>query len=301
MSEKRPVASGRKNMILNIILVICVAAIVVCGMQITYSLIEYKKAKDKNEHITDLMSGLLEDTTTATPTQTVTTASDVTTETNATGTEDATVTETTEPAPIPREQYREIYEQLSTLKEQYPSLYGWVLIKFDEKHVINLPVMQGDDNQYYISHAYDDTESKAGAIFADYRNTDRRLDLNQNLILYGHHMNDGSMFAYIASQYKIRERFDDTPIVVYTMDGVYTFNAFAVYNAKADEDYDRIGFAGENLKEFCIAKQRKSFYSKKLTFDDVDTIVTLVTCTNFGSDGRVIVHGVFDSYDPFFD
>jgi sortase B len=301
MSEKKPGASGRKNIILNVIIGVCVAAIVLCACQITYSLVEYKKAKDKNEEITGTMQSIFDQTAAVTPTEQVTTEPAATTETSASETEETTVTETTEPAPVPREQYREIYEQLSTLKAQYSDLMGWIRIEFDEKHTINLPVMKGEDNNYYISHAYDGTESKAGAIFADYRNTDRRLDLNQNLILYGHHMNDGSMFAYVATKYKTRAIFDEVDIVFYSMDGVYTFNVFSVYNATAGDDYDRIGFAGDSLKEYCVAKQKKSFYSKKLTFDEVDTIVTLVTCTNFGSDGRVIVHGVLDSYDPFFD
>lgn len=301
MSEKKPGTSGRKNMILNVVMIVCIAAILVCGLQITRSLIEYKKAKDKNDGLSDIMSGLLESTTIATTIQTSTTAP-VSTETSVGETEDTSVTETTKPEPIPREQYREIYTQLTTMKAQYPELYGWIHIEFDEKHVINLPVMQSEDNNmYYIDHAYDGTESMAGAIFADYRNTARRLDFNQNLILYGHHMNNGTMFAYVSSQYKIREKFDSASIVVYSLDGVYTFNAFAVYNAKAGDDFDRIGFADGSLKEYCIAKQRKSYFSKNLTFDDVDTIVTLVTCTNFGSDGRVIVHGVLESYDPFFD
>lgn len=299
MSKKKPAASGRKNIILNALIVVCVATMIVCGIQITRSLIEYKKAKDKNEEITDIMSGLFDETDNVNPTQTTATVPNSTTEISETT--DTAVTETAKPEPIPREQYREIYTQLRSLKEQYPELFGWIRIQFDEKHVINLPVMQSDDNNYYISHAYDGSESMAGAIFADYRNTDRRIDLNQNLIMYGHHMNDGSMFAYVASQYKTREKFDSADIVFYSMDGVYTFNVFAVYNAKAGEDFDRIGFSGESLKEYCLTKQRRSFYSKKLTFDDVETIVTLVTCTNFGSDGRVIVHGVFDSYDPFFD
>ena len=179
-------------MILNVVMIVCIAAILVCGLQITRSLIEYKKAKDKNDGLSDIMSGLLESTTIATTIQTSTTAP-VSTETSVGETEDTSVTETTKPEPIPREQYREIYTQLTTMKAQYPELYGWIHIEFDEKHVINLPVMQSEDNNmYYIDHAYDGTESMAGAIFADYRNTARRLDFNQNLILYGHHMNNGT-------------------------------------------------------------------------------------------------------------
>lgn len=299
VNEKKPGSAGRKNIILNIIMVVCVVAILVCGCQIVYSMTEYKKAKDKHEDLSNIMDSLINDpSTTETAGVTTTTEPPVTTTADPSET---TVSETTEPAPIPREEYREIYEQLSTMKAQYPDLFGWIYIKFDDKHIINLPVMQGDDNSFYIHHAYDGTESKSGSICVDYRNTDRRIDLNQNIIFYGHHMNDGSMFASIATKYKVRANFDAVPIIFYSMEGVYTFNVFSIYNAKAGDDFDTIAFGGDRLKQFCLDKQTKSFFSKKLTFDKQKTIVTLVTCTNFGSEGRVIVHGVLDGYDSFFD
>ena len=293
----------RKNLSLNIVMAVCIVALVLCVCQIVYSVAEYKKAEDKRKELEDLMSAIGSTSATETLTATVTDLTE-TTEATEPDVTDATTTETvevTEPVPVPREQYRAIYEQISTLKAQYPDLFGWIYIEFDEKHIINLPVMQGDDNSFYIHHAYDGSESKAGSITVDYRNTDYRIDLNQNIILYGHHMNDGSMFANVASKYKSQENFNSVPVVFYSTEGVYTFNVFAVYNAKDGDDYDTIGFGGDRLKQFCLEKQRKSFYTKNLTFDEQNTIITLVTCTNFGSEGRVIVHGVLDGYDSFFD
>ena len=303
MSEK-----GNKKTILNLVMVACIVILVLCLSQIIYSVVEYKKAEDKRGELDSIIDVIGSTAATETagktePTVTETSATELSEVTpgTASGTETEPVTETTEPAPVPREQYRAIWEQISSMKEQYPDLFGWIYIKFDEKHEINLPVMQGDDNSFYILHAYDGTPSKAGSICADYRNFGRKIDFNQNVILYGHHMNDGSMFAQIATKYKVRENFDNVPIVFYSMEGVYTFNVFSIYNAKADDDFNTIAFSQEGLKAFCLEKQRKSFFSKKLTFDEGNTIMTLVTCTNFGSDGRVIVHGVLDSYDPFFD
>ena len=296
MNEKR------MKMTLNVVMAVCIAVLVLCVCQIVYSVSEYKKAEDKREELEDMMSAIGSTSATETVATTVSDVMETTAVTEPGVTEDTTaVTETTEPAPVPREQYRAIYEQISTLKAQYPDLFGWIYIEFDEKHIVNLPVMQGEDNSFYIHHAYDGSESKAGSITVDYRNTDRRIDLNQNIILYGHHMNDGSMFASVASKYKTQANFNSVPIVFYSTEGVYTFNVFSVYNAKDGDDYDTIGFGGDRLKEFCIEKQRKSFYSKNLTFDEKNTIITLVTCTNFGSEGRVIVHGVLDGYDSFFD
>lgn len=301
MSNKRPGQAGIKHIVLNVLLVLCIAVIAVCGFKIVQSLIEYKKAGDLYDDVTNEMQEIIGSiTTTVTASEPDITES--TTEASGTADPENTTTEsTTEPAPVPREEYRAMYEQLTSMKAQYPELFGWIYIYFDETHVISLPVMKGEDNQYYINHAYDGTESSAGAIFADYRNTDRRIDLNQNLIFYGHNMNNSTMFAMISTKYKVRDNFDRVPIVFYSMEGVYTFNVFSIYNAEAGDDYEDIAFGNGRLKTFCEEKQRKSFYSKQLTFDGDETIVTLVTCTNYISDGRVIVHGVLDGYDSFFD
>ncbi len=289
MSEKTPGAAGKKNIILNVLIVVCVAVILFCGIKIVHSLIEYKRAEEKYgelEHIGSLIDNV-------TTTTTITT-SDTTGESESTS-------ETTAPAaPVPKDEYKAIYEQLSSMKTQYPDLFGWIYIKFDEEHIINLPVMQSEDNQYYIDHAYDGTESSSGAIFIDYRNTDRKIDLNQNMIFYGHNMNNSSMFALISTQYKKQEYFNDIPITFYSLEGAYTFNVFSIYNSKAEDGYDTVAFRKENLKAFCEDKQIRSFYSKHLTFTGDETVATLVTCTNYVSDNRVIVHGVLDGYDSFF-
>ena len=282
MNQKKSGSSMIKTTILNIVLVLCTVAIVICGIKIVRSLNDYSIAGEKNEEISsgmaDLIAGLNR------------------TEAPSAG-QNAGPNGTTREL---REEYREIYEYLTGLKQQYPDLYGWIYIEFDADHVINLPVMQSDDNNYYIDHAYDGTKSSSGAVFADYRNTDRKIDLNQNLVLYGHNMNNTSMFALVSTKYKQRENFDNIPITIYSLEGVYRFNVFSVYNGKAGENYDTVAFGQKNLKPFCEEMQARSFYSKSLTFSNDETVLTLVTCTNYASDGRVIVHGVLDNYESFY-
>lgn len=293
--------SKRKKIILNIVLALCAVVIVFCGVKIVQSLVEYRKADQLHEGLDNIKPPprtSTESTDTADP-QNTTDPKETASDPDDTET---SVSETAKPEPVPKEAYREWYEQLSTMKESYPDLFGWIYIEFSEKDVISLPVMKGDDNSYYIDHAYDGTESTSGAIFADFRNTDRRITLNQNILLYGHNMNNHSMFNLISSRYKKQNMFETVPIVFYSMEGMYTFNVFSVYNAKAGvDDFDTIGFVDGDLKQFCLDKQTKSFYTKKLTFDDVRTIITLVTCLNYSDDGRVIVHGVLDSYESYFD
>lgn len=58
---------------------------------------------------------------------------------------------------------------------------------------VDYPVVQGEDNEYYLHHTFRKEANKAGSIFLDYRN---RVDFtDQRVIIYGHNMKDGSMFS----------------------------------------------------------------------------------------------------------
>ena len=58
---------------------------------------------------------------------------------------------------------------------------------------VDYPVVQGEDNEYYLYHTFRKEANKAGSIFLDYRN---RADFTeQRVIIYGHNMKDGSMFS----------------------------------------------------------------------------------------------------------
>lgn len=58
---------------------------------------------------------------------------------------------------------------------------------------VDYPVVQGDDNEYYLHHTFEGKANIAGSIFLDYRN--RPDFMGSKVILYGHHMKDGSMFS----------------------------------------------------------------------------------------------------------
>ena len=68
---------------------------------------------------------------------------------------------------------------------------GWIRIAGLE--VIDYPIVQGSDDTYYLRHTWDDRVSRYGAIFMEWENQPDFNDLHT--ILYGHSMNDGSMFG----------------------------------------------------------------------------------------------------------
>ena len=78
-----------------------------------------------------------------------------------------------------------------------PDIIGWIRIPDTP---INYPVMQSNDNQFYVHHDTAGRSSFAGAIFADYR---CNMETSDNTLIYGHNMGNGGMFHAIKN-YKDR-------------------------------------------------------------------------------------------------
>lgn len=70
----------------------------------------------------------------------------------------------------------------ASLQEINPDIVGWIYIEGTE---INYPVVQGNDNQYYLKHLFSGEWNGSGCIFLDSRN---RVDFSdRHSIIYGHH------------------------------------------------------------------------------------------------------------------
>lgn len=90
----------------------------------------------------------------------------------------------------PEEETPQPRESLSALMSQNPDVCGWLHIE----GVLDLPVLQRDQ-QFYVNHGFDGTESSAGALFLD--ETNSLWPEDQHYIIYGHNMASGAMFGYL--------------------------------------------------------------------------------------------------------
>ncbi len=80
-------------------------------------------------------------------------------------------------------------------------IVGWITIGEGDKTIVNHPVMQAEDNDFYLERNFNKETTKSGALFADFRNKFEAGSISGNTVIYGHNIWDGSMFAKLTRYY----------------------------------------------------------------------------------------------------
>lgn len=201
---------------------------------------------------------------------------------------------TTPPAPVYSERFLNACEFIKSLQATNPQVIGYIYVEIapgNDELNISYPILRADDNDYYIDHAYDNSQIRAGAIFLDYRNN-KNLMRNVVSVVYGHNMSNGAMFHNL-KYLKQSQYFNSATITVYTLDGIYTYKPFSIYNTDADSGYTRMFFESDaQYLSFLEAVNKKSLVTSNMEFYNTDKVITLSTCLNTSPDARMAVHAV---------
>lgn len=165
-------------------------------------------------------------------------------------------------------------------------IVGWLKIPNTS---IDYPVVQGDNNKYYLNHNVNHEKDKSGSIFMDYRN--RNKVLNRNTIIYGHFMKNKTMFHDL-HKFKDKEIFFNNNMISFdTLTNEYSWEVFSVYVTKTDFYYIQPDFEDAKLyEEFLKTIKEKSIYQSDINLSKNDIVLTLSTCTYEYKDARFVVH-----------
>ena len=190
--------------------------------------------------------------------------------------------------------YRQMLVKLEEWRDSNPDIYGYISIDGTN---IRYPMVQSDDNDFYLTHSYTGKALKSGAIFVDYRNS-RTISRNRNTVVYGHNMENGAMF-HSMTKFLDRDFFMNTDIVIYAFDGIYTFEMFSIYETYATDDYFRVFFSGDDdFVSFCEREEGRSMYHRDgVKFGPDSVIVTFSTCINSVADGRYAIHALLKKFE----
>ena len=180
------------------------------------------------------------------------------------------------------------------LREMNPDIVGWLQIP---NTVVNYPVYQSGDNDFYLHHAPDRSYSIGGAVFLDAECTKPGMEDPQTIV-YGHHMRNGSQFKQVADMDK-QEMFDGVNLVWYCVekDGQQVnydlAPVFLYYTNEGDTDVRQFTFENDaKYREYI-----KMYFDKAVTkrpdaeeiLKQVEHIFTLSTCNYIDGQGRTLL------------
>ncbi len=189
---------------------------------------------------------------------------------------------------------------LSDILPEYCKMYktnsdlaGWIVINGTD---INYPVVQSKVYQeFYLDHNFDGEEDNAGSVFADARN-DLMLP-DDNIIIYGHNMKDGSMFGTL-QYYLDKDYYDKHNMLSFdTLHKHGTYKIAVVGLSKISEEsdgtfkyYDFINADSKKaFKKYVENIKKLEAYDTGISLEYGDKLVTLSTCNSVEKDGRLFI------------
>lgn len=179
---------------------------------------------------------------------------------------------------------------LAALHARNADCVAWITI---EGTVVDYPVMYSPDKKdYYLKRDFNGNKSAAGTL---YISEICNPDVSDNVIIYGHNMNSGKMFATL-TKYKKRSFYEDHRYIRFeTLEGVHTYEViFAlttpVYTGNDFEYYSFATARSEAEFEAYIAQcARRALYDTGQSASYGDRLLTLSTCEYSQKNGRMLV------------
>lgn len=181
------------------------------------------------------------------------------------------------------------------LHKKNGDMVGWISVK-DSK--IDYPVMQTKgDNEFYLHRNFEKEEDVNGLPFLD-----EKCDINgknQNLLIYGHHMKSGLMFAKLLDYAEESYYKKHSTITFDTLAKSGTYDVVAAFYSKVPvyaDEFSVYGYPGElsrnKFKKYVDAVKASSIYDTGITPSYGQKLLTLVTCSYHVEDGRFVVVAV---------
>lgn len=188
---------------------------------------------------------------------------------------------------------KKILDEYNKFYQANSEIIGWINIPNTN---VNYPVMQSkEDNEKYLYLGFDEKYSYSGTPFLDNRCSIEPDNKSNNLLIYGHNMKNGSMFANIL-KYKNEQFYKENPYIFF--DSIYEKGKYQimacfrspVYNIE-DEVFKYYKFFGSSNKEefenYVKEVKKMALYDTGINANFGDELITLSTCIT--EDDRFVV------------
>lgn len=176
------------------------------------------------------------------------------------------------------------FEELQKINDE---VIGWIRIQNTD---IDYPIVQTQDNEYYLHKDINKKYSTCGWIFMDYKNTNNFID--KNTVLYGHNIKSGLMF-YDLQKILDNKLGNNITIEIFTPNEKLEYRVYSCY-MEAPEDYATKSNLVEEtaVQDYIKEMLDRSQIAYNIVPDKTDKLITLSTCDSSGKN-RIIVHGVY--------
>lgn len=172
------------------------------------------------------------------------------------------------------------------LQAENPDIIAWL---YCADTPINYPVVQGENNDYYLHRLPDGTQNVNGSLFMDFRNL--RDFSDRNSVIYGHNMTSDAMFGSL-EKYKKQSYFDEHPRMwLLTPERAYRMDLVAGVVTPSDSDAYTLFDSDEELLSHLEAVVEDSTFVSGVDLSTVERIVTLSTCSYEYATARYVVIG----------
>ncbi len=292
-NKNKKISTG--EIIRRIVLGVSVIAIVIASAVLIN---EYRLSKENDELEQDI-SDLIIDTETTTQTNNEK-------DDEKDNEDDTTTTEEQTTVLTPQQQWEQIKADYPNvifpagLQLKYAKLYAensdFVGYLSADGANINLPIVQTTDDSYYLDKNFYGKTTKYGCPFVTHLNNIEPLDLNT--VIFGHHMNNGTVFGAL-DKYKTIEGFKAAPVIEFnTLYKDYSWKVIAAFVTNAYEKDDngyifRYYFTSLSTEErysaYLNELAQRSLYDTGVDVLPTDKILTLSTCSHEFTDARFVV------------
>ena len=176
----------------------------------------------------------------------------------------------------------------ASLAKINPDIAGWLSL---EGTVIDYPVVQGSDNEYYLNHLFTGEVNHAGCVFMD---VDNAKDFSDPCtFLYAHNMRNGTMFAEL-EKYREQSYYEAHPVLILqsAQGERWRVELFAGILTAGDGGYVQTAFESmEEYLKYCAEMKERSTFQSEVNVTAEDRILGMSTCRYDVSDGRYVLFG----------
>lgn len=186
------------------------------------------------------------------------------------------------------------FDELSKINSD---IVGWLTI---EGTNINYPIVQTDNNTYYLKHSFEKKYSNYGAIYMD-AIVDKEFN-SLNTFIYGHNTSNETMFGELRKFMKQSFYDEYKNIFIYTKDKNFKLEIFSVHIDRASSKSYQMNFTTMDLyKEYIDLMKSYSVIKSNVEVNyETDRIVTLYSCSHERGNSkldRYFVHAVIKDID----